>query len=1393
MKKQSLLFSLLSLCCCLWSTPSTAQCNVSAFFQASTDTICVGDTALFINDSDNASFFIWYINGDDVSTDVDFLTVFNAPGIYNIGLDAMDSTTNCIDEYGTTIEVIDCGNGSSNCIISNVHAEAHPCDSAGLVWVDIEFEVSNPESAQFEIVGNGQHYGTFFYGQTFYTFGPIEGNGNVYEFIVRDLEQPNCSNFTEMTAPNCNAGGICSIRDLIVEPHACHTDGTYHVDMAFNHDNTGGVGVDIFANGQFQSFQTTYPEPNGFITIENFGIGNGDTICVSVSDNDNPNCVADYCFIAPNCGNTGECDVTTIEAHVVDDNCDSLVLQGGFYVEFSFSIVNPGNQGYRVRGNGTIYGDFFYSDDHGANTTYTHHFGPLEPNGQVYEFIVIDLENDNCATFTVVTAPDCSNTAVCSIRDLIVEPHACDANGSYAVDLAFIHENTNGVAFDVFVNGEFHSFQTNYPEPNGFVTIENFGIGNGDTTCVFIHDNDNPNCGTDYCFIAPNCANTMACSIRDLIVEPHDCNTDGTFNIDISFIHENANGAGFDLFIDSSFHQYFPEYPAPNGFITLENVAIGEGQEMIIVVSDNDNPNCGTATSLIAPNCSGECQIEASFEVDFLDQLCPGDSIFVENHSFGADHFIWTINNDIASHDEHLFWVVPAAGEYVVQLYVRSANHPDCEDELAISFVVEEEGNCGMTNNCEIIADFFAIDSLSCEGDAVEFFNNATGADQFNWWINGDLVSQTVNLTYTFQQTGIYEIGLDALNSDHPNCFDEVVQVIEILPAAECGNAPTCQVEADFSVAHTPNGAICAGSMVAFENLSSGANTFVWLVNGEVQGDGFDFSYTFPETGVYTIGLIAENDDFNNCISDFSIDIEAEDPAVCNSNACTDSTDCVLPGDADNNGLVNALDLLRIGEAYHNQGPSRPSPTTDYFLQLGDSWHTYFSDGVDYKHADTNGDGVIDENDVAAIQQNYSAVPTIEQASTTSQTNTNNQNGTNNIRLRPALIDEYENADGEMVYDFGIILENEGNNPIVQDVYGLAFAVNYTAPINIEASVQYATPNGTWHSWLGDPNASELNQKLITIDRSFAEQGNGQIEIAMSRVDQQALDGTGLICRILCVADISATNGRQSSNNSSSLLNISIQNANVITNNGNANSVQGSAVNAPLSIPPITIPLTVLLEGAYDATNQLMTTTVANQSDFPLQQPFNTAPWNYNGGESIVSLPSGAVDWVLVEARAANNPAQIMEQKAALVLANGNVVDINGVTNGVNFFGLAQNTNYYISIRQRNHLAIMSANPVDLSSSLSYDFTNPTNVRGGAKQLSLVDAGNAKYALSAGDFNGDGVITVSDFNQFQQALQANSNGNYLLNDVDFNGVLSVDDFNVYRNNASKIGVTTIRY
>jgi len=101
-----------------------------------------------------------------------------------------------------------------------------------------------------------------------------------------------------------------------------------------------------------------------------------------------------------------------------------------------------------------------------------------------------------------------------------------------------------------------------------------------------------------------------------------------------------------------------------------------------------------------------------------------------------------------------------------------------------------------------------------------------------------------------------------------------------------------------------------------------------------------------------------------------NFDATWEEFCATKAGVCVD--DFVLPGDFNNDGCLSYLDILIWGLAEGNTGPAREMPTNNFEPQLADDWEAEVN-GVNGKHQDANGDGVVNEADLYVFVDNYTA------------------------------------------------------------------------------------------------------------------------------------------------------------------------------------------------------------------------------------------------------------------------------------------------------------------------------------------------------------------------------------------------------------------------------------
>jgi PKD repeat protein len=174
--------------------------------------------------------------------------------------------------------------------------------------------------------------------------------------------------------------------------------------------------------------------------------------------------------------------------------------------------------------------------------------------------------------------------------------------------------------------------------------------------------------------------------------------------------------------------------------------------------------------------------------------------------------------------------------------------------------------------------------------------------------------------------------------------------------------------QADFEViASSGNTPIDGG--ITFYNVSQGAYDHLsWDF-----GDGSSCSlsnnavdHVYVNSGTYNVSLTIW-DDAGQCSSSITKEVN-----IIVSNDPCNLSPCVWPGDANRNGQADAYDMLHLGLGYGSTGPARNGDPSEWVGQLAADWDYETPDGINYKHLDTNGDGIINELDMIPIIEHYS-------------------------------------------------------------------------------------------------------------------------------------------------------------------------------------------------------------------------------------------------------------------------------------------------------------------------------------------------------------------------------------------------------------------------------------
>jgi hypothetical protein len=487
--------------------------------------------------------------------------------------------------YATCSEAVGLGAVScpstGDCAITQLVADPGDCKNDGSYNLTIDFNVSNSSTNFFKVLYNGAVIlSNIPISSLPKVIENFKDNGEPFPAITVCLnDQPNCCAEVEFESPGCQLQGDCHIFDVIAEAHPCDNDGNFLVDIDFEFENVGDLGFTIFGNGVVYG---NFSYDQNFWTIGPLA-GNGTIYEFVIKDKANPDCKG-FTHIGPiYCDDA--CHI--FDLHAETSECDD---DGQFYVTLDFEFDNVGDQGFKVGGNGNVYGIFSYDDLPIV-------LGPFESTNQQLEFFVKDVAHPVCHDFVVVEAPDCDSGGGCSITDLTANVHPCLGDGTFYVSLDFEHQHT-GSLFKVQGNGIVYGYFSYDHVPLSIGPL----VGNGTTPYEFVViDVNHPDCHASVEVGTMECASTGSCQIFDVIADPGACHDDGTYNLWIYFDFENAGNNFFDVYYNGELVGFFPLANVP---VIIPHFHDNGDPTQEITICINDDPNCCATAIFDAPDCN---------------------------------------------------------------------------------------------------------------------------------------------------------------------------------------------------------------------------------------------------------------------------------------------------------------------------------------------------------------------------------------------------------------------------------------------------------------------------------------------------------------------------------------------------------------------------------------------------------------------------------------------------------------------------------------------------------------------------------------------------------------------------------------------------------------------
>ena len=616
----------------------------------------------------------------------------------------------------------------------------------------------------------------------------------------------------------------------------------------FSFDKIGnGTTYHLFVDGNSHTDNPLVYAASGKTAIDLEIVGDGQSHLISVTDSDDATCSDSLQFIAPECPQICDMNMTMLQT----GNCRNL---GHIPYTITLLTQNTDTAGFEIFLDGSLVRPNPYA--YGQNDTTIINI-LLPGDSMLHEIVMRDLLKPSCSDTIIIFTPKCD--LPCAIDATFTQTSACDSTGNLGYEIAI--NTTNSSAVNLFINSQPLSGNPFQLDTLGNVIVPISLTGDGSIYGITVTDFEKIECSDSLAIGTPDCSNgcemsfsnieigtpaTHEVEVRDfdfLPIDitinlgdtvrfvwtgdiPHTATSDTTAGPDVFNSGLLGNGAVYDLVLNTEgFHPY---YCIPHG------APGGVGMAGSITVND--------------PCANDSLEVQFSFMGTNLG--FSGYNVTIDGVSSAHN----PRNYDSRTMSQFIE-TLPADGQ-THKLEITDVDFPNCK--IDTSFLMP---------SCEDDCLGFAADfSTTINQQTFEVqFEDQTNASPDGWlWTFGDGAASTLqNPTHTFTDRGDYQVCLIA--SDSNGCKDTICQIITI-------GEFVCEASFRYEV---------DGLTVNFfdeSQTSEPIKNWTYSLGNNLQITGMaDASYTYDSLGVYEVCLQIEAD---TCIADTCLIIDLTDPCL---------------------------------------------------------------------------------------------------------------------------------------------------------------------------------------------------------------------------------------------------------------------------------------------------------------------------------------------------------------------------------------------------------------------------------------------------------------------------------------------------------------------------------
>ena len=675
----------------------------------------------------------------------------------------------------------------------------------------------------------------------------------------------------------------------------------------------------------------------------------------------------------------------------------------------------------------------------------------------------------------------CAPPVTCKLGDFRVFDLKCGANGT--TYNAWIKLTARGSS-DTLIGKTSRGFQFRFKVSDKPVLIEGIPLPPDGIDLITICDPLKPGCCTELRFRTP-CQ--TVCTLGPIAAEQV-CLPNGTFMVKLKFTQQNA-GQQFKVTANGVVYGIFSYEKLPVQIGPFTRPASG-----VVELKVQDlTRECSASARLVVENCGTSCNFN-SLKAEVL--ACEGGKFyagisFQAPQADSAKTFALFVNGKLYGKYGYLqnplrIGPLVANGVTLYSFLLVDASNPSCNAFTTIKPVVCAGDTCKISN--------LTVKALGCNPDGsqrilVDFKREGLAGETFGLFMGNGFIGNfplaklplELSVRKPLLPTSSPQVEFSVCIRGPQNCCAVVKVELKdcLLPCRE----PSIVLDRKDCAADTTFSLVLKAGAEADSNFTY----FIFLNEkpvdtlrpgrlsttiAKLKGDG---------KTVYTVQAVSVAGGVR-CVKTMKVG-----PVNC----LGPETSAVWPGDANQDNVVNFIDLLNIGVAYGTKGPARNDRSGIWKLTPAADWTQRFATGQNFKHADTDGDGVVDEADIAVLKKNYGKKNGVQVQAAEQLPGT---------ALNPGVKLEMPTSPLPATGTFEIPITLGTKEKPVRNIYGMAFILKVDPRIIDLNKVEIVVPM----SWMGRPGVN-----LAAISKVYPEEG--LIEVSITRTDQNEVSGFGEI------------------------------------------------------------------------------------------------------------------------------------------------------------------------------------------------------------------------------------------------------------------------------------------